>query len=375
MNHLFTNHRLNRCKTVQVKLPDVSRSLGDTIQVQLFGADKPSRKTFQVQFLDFDKLPRKFPFVAPHVLELADAEVRIVTKSDITKLRRKGYVVEVVQKLPNLYPNRLVDVLSPTIKPIGIQNFSPIIHDAPNAITDIGCPSVCCTNNGNPKRNGSLHQTIGNGRRTRALGVTTPKNRTQQLLERYIVLIRKQEYIAKEQAEVAKEMDEIRAELVAILPESNDGIVEFNIFQPFVDESKLSDCFHCIFQKFFGVLPTERLEGEYNEQIDLIAYFFILVEWEKLGNYIFTEKCKKPFFEYINKNVLTEELDVTERTFHNRLTRTMDDFRKKLSKEPFSSKFKGECWKRDCFIKDFLKVLGIFHGTDYYKELELRKHA
>ena len=90
MNHLFTNHRLNRCKTVQVKLPDVSKSLGDTIQVKLFGADKPSRKMFQVQFLAFDRLPRKFPFVATHVLELADTEVRIVTKSDITKLRRKG---------------------------------------------------------------------------------------------------------------------------------------------------------------------------------------------------------------------------------------------------------------------------------------------
>lgn len=122
-------------------------------------------------------------------------------------------------------------------------------------------------------------------------------------------------------------------------------------------------------------MPTETLDGYYKKPIDLIAYLFILVEWERLGNCIFSEKCKKPFFEYINEKVLVEKIGKTERTFYNRLTLTMNDFRNNLMKEPASSKFKGECWKRDFFIKDFLKVLEIFHGTEYYKELEMRKHA
>lgn len=84
---------------------------------------------------------------------------------------------------------------------------------------------------------------------------------------------------------------------------------------------------------------------------------------------------QKTVFEYINKKVVIDKIGMTERTFHNRVTRTLDDFRNKLSTEPISSKFKRVCWKNDLFIKDFLKVLGIFHGTDYYKELELRKHA
>lgn len=202
-----------------------------------------------------------------------------------------------------------------------------------------------------------------------------PKTETQQLLGRYVVLVKRQEEIAKEQIEIVREMEEIHAELVDILPKRNENTRVYNLFQPFVDAKKLSVCFSSIFKKFFGILPTEKLEGDYNKQIDLIAYFFIIVEWEELGSYIFKEKCKKPFFEYINKNVLKGELGVTERTFYNRLTCTMDDFRKKLSKEPVSSKFKNECWKNDFFIKDFLKVLRIFHGTEYYKELEMRKHA
>ena len=36
----------------------------------------------------------------------------------------------------------------------------------------------------------------------------------------------------------------------------------------FVDENKLSDCFLYIFQKFFGALPTETLDGYYKKPID-----------------------------------------------------------------------------------------------------------
>lgn len=360
MNYLLTNHRLNRFEPVQVKLADFS---------------KLTIKTIQVKLLDASKTSRKFPFINPRYGQPTAAEVRIVTKAEITKLRKKGYVVKVVQKLPDLYPSKLFDLFTPTIKPIGTRGIETTTFGAPDGIADFGGPSVCCTSDGKPRRNARLHPTTGNGRRARASGMAIPQNRTQQLLGRYVVLVKRQEEIAKEQIEIVREMEEIRAELVDILPESNENTHVYNIFRPYVDENKLSMCFYEIFQKFFGALPTERLEGDYNKPIDLIAYFFILVEWEKLGIFVFGDKCKKPFFEYVKEKKVTDGIGKTERTFQNRLTCTMGDFRKKLAEEPLASKFKNECWKNDFFIKDFLKVLRIFHGTKYYKELELRKHA
>lgn len=360
MNYLLTNNRLNQFEPVQVKLADFS---------------KLTIKTIQVKLLDASKTSRKFPFINPRYGQPTAAEVRIVTKAEITKLRKKGYVVKVVQKLPDLYPSKLFDLFTPTIKPIGTRGIETTTFGAPDGIADIGGPSVCCTSDGKPRRNTRLHPTTGNGRRARASGMAISQNRTQQLLGRYVVLVKRQEEIAKEQIEIVREMEEIHAELVDILPKRNENTRVYNLFQPFVDAKKLSVCFSSIFKKFFGILPTEKLEGDYNKQIDLIAYLFILVEWERFANYIFSEKCKKPFFEFVKEKVLVEKLDTTERTFHNRLTVTMGDFRNNLMKEPISSNFKGERWKKDFFIKDFLKVVEIFHGTEYYQELAKRKHA
>ena len=181
--------------------------------------------------------------------------------------------------------------------------------------------------------------------------------------------------MVKAHAELTKRLADFGKKIHDALPDDETGIPVYNLFRPFVDENKLSDCFLCIFQKFFGALPTETLDGYYKKPIDLIAYLFILVEWERLANYIFSEKCKKPFFEFVKEKVLVEKLDTTERTFLNRLTVTMGDFRNNLMKEPISSNFKGERWKKDFFIKDFLKVVEIFHGTEYYQELAKRKHA
>lgn len=265
----------------------------------------------------WDSFDAPFDCVPPHDVSNEGAIICVISKNEIIKFRSKGYDVTILTKVS-----------------------SSFLHDV------------------------SSH----NRKKPRARRILYKKKRKKELLERFVVLIKKQ-------AEIAKELDDIRAELAALLPEDDERPPVFNLFQPFVDEDKLSDCFNYIFQKFFGTLPTERLEGYYAKPIDLIAYMFILVEWERLGNCIFSEKCKKPFFEYINEKVLVEKIGKTERTFYNRLTLTMNDFRNNLMKEPASSKFKGECWKRDFFIKDFLKVLGIFHGTDYYKELEMRKHA
>ena len=60
MNYLLTNHRLNRCKPVQVKSADFS---------------KLTIKTIQVKFLDDSKTSRKFPFINPRYGLPTNAEV------------------------------------------------------------------------------------------------------------------------------------------------------------------------------------------------------------------------------------------------------------------------------------------------------------
>lgn len=227
------------------------------------------------------------------------------------------------------------------------------------------CPNLCDGTNGS---GGSLPLSKGRIKSTKAARPVGRKYDRRELLERFVVVVRKI-------IDAVQEMDDLREEIVRVLPCDDTTAPTYGIFKPFVDEEKLSKCFHTVFQKFFGALPTEKLEGNYRNPIDLTAYLFILVEWEGLGNYVFREKCKKPFFDYINKKVIVEGIGVTERTFQNRLTVTMGDFREKLSKEPTSSRFKGECWKNDLFIRDFLRVVEVFHGTEYYKELHRNMRA
>lgn len=107
MNYLLTNNRLNRFEPVQVKLADFS---------------KLTIKTIQVKLLDASKTSRKLPFINPRYGQPTAAEVRIVTKAEITKLRKKGYVVKVVQKLPDLYPSKLFDLL--------LQRLNQLVHVA-----------------------------------------------------------------------------------------------------------------------------------------------------------------------------------------------------------------------------------------------------
>ena len=278
-----------------------------------------------------------------------NTKVLILTEAETFTFRKKGYDVEIVHKISSSYPRRLIDIVIGLKKiwhhtlPATIDAAHILSADVIEEMLNASCCCCCAT-------------------------VFPYSQSMNELFDEFLVLV-------KEQVQLAKKMEDFGNKLRAALPNDEIAIPTYCIFKPFVDENKLSDCFYCIYQKFFGALPTEKLEGDYNKPIDLIAYLFVLVEWEKLGNYTFSEKCKKPFFEYINKKVVIDKIGMTERTFHNRVTRTLDDFRNKLSTEPVSSKFKGECWKNDFFIKDFLKVFEIFHGTDYYKELEMRKHA
>lgn len=321
MKELFFSHRLKWCKTFLEKWIDL-KNFNESIREGRLNVD-------------------------------SNTKVLILTEEEATTFRKDGYDVEIVSKVSPSYPRRLVDIF------VGLNKIRKRMHTLPPTF-DVA--RLLSMEMGEEILASSFHCCAC------ACAFPYGTGNSNGLIKEYLALVR-------EQAKLTEKLAEFEKKLREALPNDGTSISTCKLFRSFVDVNKLADCFHCIFQKFFGPLPTEKLEGGYHEQVDLAAYFFIIVEWEELGIYIFKEKCKKPFFEYINKNVLTEELDVTERTFHNRLTSTMDDFRKKLSTEPVSSKFKGECWKNDFFIKDFLKVLEIFHGTEYYKELELRKHA
>lgn len=321
MKELFFSHRLKWCKTFLEKWIDL-KNFNESIREGRLNVD-------------------------------SNTKVLILTEEEATTFSKDGYDVEIVSKVSPSYPRRLVDIF------VGLNKIRKRMHTLPPTF-DVA--RLLSMEMGEEILASSFHCCAC------ACAFPYGTGNSNGLIKEYLALVR-------EQAKLTEKLAEFEKKLREALPNDGTSISTCKLFRSFVDVNKLADCFHCIFRKFFGPLPTEKLEGDYHEQVDLAAYFFIIVEWEELGSYIFKEKCKKPFFEYINKNVLTEELGVTERTFHNRLTRTMDDFRKKLSTEPVSSKFKGECWKNDFFIKDFLKVLEIFHGTEYYKELEIRKHA
>lgn len=309
--------------------------------------------------------------ISRNSIDTSGAYLYIMTGARIVELQKKGYEVEILRKMPSTRPRIATDIV---IEPKRRQ-----LHPVPTTVEasrlmSIELPGyttpfhdVCFCSDTPPGRSG------GTGRKRKASFLKPTqtivyKSKRKELLEEYLVLV-------KEHARLSKRLIDYGKKLHEALPDDDTPIPDFNIFQPFVDEDKLSNCFFSIYQEFFGATPTVFLDGYYKKPIDLIAYFFILVEWEKLGSFIFSEKCKKPFFDYVCEKVIANQIGKTERTFYNRLTLTMNDFRQKLMKEPASSKFKDDCWKKDMFIKDFLKVVGIFHGMEYYKELMKHKYA
>lgn len=140
------------------------------------------------------------------------------------------------------------------------------------------------------------------------------------------------------------------------------------LFVNAVDEGKLAKCFWEMFVKFFGIEPEAELKGRDKDVITFVAYLFLLVEHERLGNDTFSEKGIKPFYEFIKERSITV-VKMTSRTFHNRVTKNLGSFRARLRQEPRTSKFENVFWENSRELKDFLTVREIFHATDYYQEL------
>ena len=262
MNKLFEKLNLGRCKT----------ALSERISVRT-----------------------PFRPISMHSIDTSGAYLYVMTVAKIVELQKKGYEVEILRKIPSTRPRRVTDIV--------IEQNRRQLHPLPTTVEYSSLMSIkrpgdappfhdaCFCSDTPPGRNG------GTGRRRKASFLKPTqtivyKSKRKELLEEYLVLV-------KEHARLSKRLINYGKKLHDALPDDDIPIPDFNIFQPFVDENKLSNCFFSIYQEFFGATPTVFLDGYYKKPIDLIAYFFILVEWEKLGSFIFSEKCKKPFFDYV----------------------------------------------------------------------------
>ena len=337
MNVFIKNHRLNRCKTVQeIRVKNfTSRSVSTNL----------SNKTFK-----------------------SGLELRIVTRHELNELRKQGRIVSVVRKLGSRpsFKRFTVPIAAAVSYPL-----QPAFVTLPGAPHVMNPPSagrlMCCAQNDKPDKFPAHRPARGVPTRIRVSSRNPSVTDWDELKELTLVL-------ARASADVARQTQYL-CERVSALRLTNSGTPPpTGIFKKHVDEHELSVCFNLIFQNFFGPSPTERLMGTNNQPIDLIAFFFILIEWEKLGCDTFSDTCKKPFFNFAKASVIGD-IGKTERTFHNRLTHTMYDFRNKLREETPPSTLKSERWKKYSFITGFQQVMKIFHETDFYKNLTMRRGA
>ncbi len=189
---------------------------------------------------------------------------------------------------------------------------------------------------------------------------TTKKKTVCELMEEVYTKLR-------EIASSSREMETLLRQIKEGVPADSMGMPSSALFKRSVDERLLADVFCDVYQKFFGAFATEKLEGRFNKRVDLIAYFFIIVERYRLGNSEFNDRGKKPFYEFCKNSVLADDFKVTSATLYNRLTKTMDSFRRNLMQESLKSNFKRECWRGDIFLKDFKRVEKIFNETLFLK--------
>lgn len=142
------------------------------------------------------------------------------------------------------------------------------------------------------------------------------------------------------------------------------------LFNSVIDESRLAYGLSQLHAKFFGMERKAVLEGENRNEIDFSAYLFLLVEALGLGNDIFYEKGKKPFFRFICEKVIVG-LDKSDRTFLNRL-KEMDDLRRQIKNRSLgklcNTPKNGETHRRN-----FLMVLKLFLKGDFYREMKRLK--
>ncbi len=289
------------------------------------------------------------------------SELCLLTPAEINLYRQHGFQVEVINRRPLISPvqaeGRTQDAGWPTdAEPaadstglVQVPENRPLRKIA--QVADADEPDPC------PPEPDEHRLLGGLGRR--------PRPTRRELEERLLVLVSRL-------VEDAKEADLIRKMLAEWDGDDEPFRLDSGLFKPYVDDKKLAASLRSVYDCYYGPLPTNSFLGVYRKDIDLAAYLYILMEREHLGNDTFSEKGKKPFYDYLVKEAHIS-FSMTRRSYSDRIANNMGDFRTRLLNEPEQSEFRGSRWKHDLFIKDFLQVVEIFHATAYYKELVKRR--
>lgn len=195
----------------------------------------------------------------------------------------------------------------------------------------------------------------------------------------YFALEAEAEYLTKyiehmlQQPESQKEKE---AEKEAAKPkegnEKGGGKPFPRLFNSVIDPEQLESCLKELYLHFYGEERQEVLmlgKKKRCDEVTFVAYLYILVEREKLGNETFGVQTRQPFFNFIRAKVM-KNLGKTPRTFQNRMA-DIETIRQKILKAGERDlKALGET---NVHCRNFQQILNAFHGTRFAKNLK-RSH-
>lgn len=199
------------------------------------------------------------------------------------------------------------------------------------------------------------------------------KNRKDELDELLLVVVE----LERNHAETGRKLAVVKEKISSLIEEEKQEAENLldempqstGLFKRYVDEASMADCFYQMHEHFYGKDRTEMLKGGYGKEIDFVALLYILVidhkiDGDKLG--------VKPFHAFIKKYVLVD-LKPTYKTMDNRLKLQFLDLVEQIKSRNGVLTDKNK--RLNEVEENYLAVRGIFHKTDYYKQIKclLRK--
>ena len=287
--------------------------------------------------------------IVPWLYSSFPGETKMMTRTEVKKLRKKGVRVRIIGSVVSQFACR---PLAPGLESV----TSSVSHSESIAVLSSpecggGRMSVSIGASGRGGRGDGGFRFVS-GKRN---GIRpTRKERLEKLL---LVVIE-----VKEEIERLIE-EENRDKGTSDMPPPSMGL-----FKEYIDEAKLAECFH---QMYNDKARTVALHGKYGKDIDFVALLYVLVVDYKMGS---KKLGVKPFHEFFEKYVLTDEQKIPcYKTMANRLNLQFYNLIKWAQTKNGIQIIKSNV--QDNAEKNYLTVRGIFHETDYYKQIKclLRK--
>lgn len=273
--------------------------------------------------------------------------LKVLTETEVRQLRHNGYKVFMIKKLP-----------SPTmpVSPCRSLNAERI----KTRVRRKAYSSSCDTNDDNDEdtpgcpsgvHDGSPHQKTSSAN----VPSTTPSKRSKQ-----------KEKPEKIWLTIAYLEDNLRQLIKNLIEGDNAGINNMSLFSDLfrdgILKQDLTNCFHQIYDHFYGKDRPEMLRGQYTKDIDLVALLYVLVNDYKLGS---EKLAVKPFHTFIKTAVFTR-LKPCHRTLHNRLNfqfKSLMDCAKTRQGIPYKK------WKpKGQEEENYAQVRAFFCNTQFYKD-------